>query len=473
MTYDVTYQHPQYKAATQDWQLIDDVCAGERRVKEMGVTYLPMPNPADTSPENKTRYDQYVKRAVFYNATGRTKKGLIGAAFRKAPTLKVPESMAYIGTDIDGKGISIYQQSQKALDGQLKNGRCGLLADYPRTAATVTKADQQSGNIRATCVLYNAKNIRNWQTTRIGSKIELSLVVIMECISETTADGFGQQEIHQYRILRLLDGIYQVEIQRKNDKGEWYVFDQFVPLRGDGLPWLSIPFTFLGSENNDDNVDDAPLLDLATLNIAHYRNSADYEDSVFFTGQPQAWIGGLDEAWRDWLQENKIYVGARAPLLLPKEGAFGFAQPQPNSLVKEAMTGKEQQMVSLGARLIQPGGAQKTATEDMADRESEMSVLSLCVSNNSEAYTQVIRWMAVFENVDSSDVSYEISSDFVEMRMDAQLLTALIALWQSGKYPEADLWAQLRKYGLIRSDKTDEEIKDEVESTASGLSLND
>lgn len=467
----VTFQHPEYAAMRETWDLVDDVCAGERRVKEQGEKYLPKPNPADKSPENTTRYDQYKKRAVFYNATGRTKKGLVGAAFRKVPTVTVSPALDYIKKDIDGRGISVYQQSQKAVGEAVKKGRGGLLVDYPRTSAPVTKAQQDAGEIRATITLIDAKSIINWKTTKVGSKIMLSLVVIHECVTEDDAGGFGQSNIQQYRALTLQDGVYIIELYRKSDKDEWYLYDMIQPLDGAGMPWNVIPFTFFGSENNDASVDESPLYDLASLNLAHYRNSADYEDSVYFVGQAQAYISGLTEEWRDHLQANKIYVGSRAPMLLPVNGQMGFAQPEPNTLVKEAMDAKKQDMVSIGARLVTPGGAVKTATEAQGDRESEMSVLSLCVSNVSEAYTQALVWMARFMNAPTDGIEYVISQDFIEAKLDAQMLLALIQLWQSGKYPEGDFWAQLRKYGIIDPAKTNEMIKGEADSTASGLAL--
>jgi hypothetical protein len=40
------------------------------------------------------------------------------------------------------------------------------------------------------------------------------------------------------------------------------------------------------------------------MNIAHYHNSAEYENSVFLCGQIQPVMTGLDTEWRDWLQET-------------------------------------------------------------------------------------------------------------------------------------------------------------------------
>jgi hypothetical protein len=59
------------------------------------------------------------------------------------------------------------------------------------------------------------------------------------------------------------------------------------------------------------------------------------------TGQPEAWISALSEEWRNWMQEQGVYVGSRSAILLPEGGAFGIEQAQPNQLAMEAMKAKE------------------------------------------------------------------------------------------------------------------------------------
>ncbi|PTM36965.1 hypothetical protein DA103_06750 [Enterobacter cloacae] len=112
-------------------------------------------------------------------------------------------------------------------------------------------------------------------------------------------------------------------------------------------------------------------------NHGHYRNSADYEDSVWFCGQVQPYMTGLDTNWRDHLEKKGVKIGSRSPLLLPKEGSFGYAQAQPNMLAKEAMDSKRDYMVQLGARLIEQNATAKTATQASGEQTSSTSVLGI------------------------------------------------------------------------------------------------
>jgi len=464
---DVTFQHGEYAENYAAWELVEDACAGEKEVKEKGNKYLPQPNPADKSPENTERYKQYLARAVYYNVSRRTLQSLTGACFSQSPTLTVPPLLGYVTDDIDGQGLSIYQQSQVAASGVIQKGRVGILVDYPQTSAQASLADMQSGRIRSTVALYEAEDIINWRTEKVGANHVLSLVVLKECAEQVTDDGFGTEEVDQYRVLRLTNGIYVIELYQFNSNTQsWDMVSQNVPLNSSGGAWTQIPFSFIGSISNSASCDPAPLYDLATLNLAHYRNSADYEDSVYMIGQPQAWISGLSEEWRDWLQKEGIYIGARAAMLLPDGGNFGIAQAQPNVLAKEAMDAKEAQMKAIGARLITPGSAVKTATEAQAENESEHSVVSLIAANVSEAYTLALQWMGEWMGVTGA-MEYTLHVEPGKFSVDGVMLTALVAANQSGKLPDSDLFRIMRKMDVIDSEKTDEQIREELAASGS------
>lgn len=475
-THDVSYERADYKYALDDWCLVDDVVAGERAVKAQTDKYLPRPNETDKSKENLSRYDAYIKRAVFYNATGRTLQSLVGATFRKVPQLELPDAISHVSDDIDGNGLSVYQQSQETLREVMKRGRHFLLVDWPQAQGAASVRDMRSGGLHATVASIGAKRVINWRMVKVGEVFKLGMVVIKETIEEVTDDGFGVTEINQYRVLRLTEGRYTQEVWRKNEKDEFFlIVEPFLVLDGQGRPWDEIPGTFVGSNNNDPNIDPSPMLDMANLNLAHYRNSADYEDGVYMHGQGTMVlsVGEISQEEFKTANPNGVMLGARGGVLLGNGGSADMVQMEANSAAKEAMDQKEAQMISIGARLITPGSAVKTATEAQADNEAEHSVLSLAVSNVNEAYNKCLGWMMRFYNRASGTPLYEINQEFTKPHIDAQMLTALVTLWQTGKYPDADLFAQLRKYGLVDPEKDDETIKGELESQGVGLGLDE
>jgi hypothetical protein len=256
---------------------------------------------------------------------------LLGVAFRQWPEIELPAAMDYIKEDATGSGVTLIQQVQQAVSAAIGPGRYGLLVDYPPIDRQASKADMVSGGAQATIAIYPAKSIINWRTAKIGGKTILSLVVLAETYE--IDDGFGLVVQPQFRVLSLKDGIYTVEVWRETESSGWQIAldDKGLPMsynprHGNGTVWREIPFTFGGAQDNEPSIGPMPMLDLATLNLAHYRNSADYEDSAYFIGQPQPWMSGLDETWRDHMEKSGIYLGSRAPWLLPAGGQAGIMQ---------------------------------------------------------------------------------------------------------------------------------------------------
>ncbi len=451
--------------AIERWSVTRATIAGDQAMRASKC--LPYLNKADVSAENRARNEAYVERAVFYGATGRTLDGLIGVAFKKDPALQVPTYLDYLASDADGMQNSVYQQSQSVAAHVLSVGRHGLMVDYDaRLSRPVIKS-------------YNAETIINWRYD--GG--QLIMVVMFEQVEEE--DGYGLKMVTQYRELALENGRCVCRLWRLDENGEPYVLTskdadgKEVPellMRSQSKVLDFIPFRFVGSRNNDATIDDSPLYGLAKLNQAHYRNSADYEDSVFFVGQAQPWVSGLTEDWRNHLEAQKTaYIGSRAPFLLPEGGAFGFAQPGANTLVKEAMDQKEKQMVALGARLLDDHAARMSATQSDNDRENSVSVLSMCIANVNEAYQTAIGWCAVMLDKPLSytdkQASYKINQDYSTTVVDSQGLTALVAAWQSGIIAKPDVRAYLREIGILATERTDEQIEGDLELQGPALGV--
>ena len=169
----IDFKNPKYRDNVEQWELVNDICDSTNLKK-----YLVQLNPRDVSVENVERNSQFFKRSVFAAVAGYTSRGFVGKAFTKPPQLEVPEELAYVSTNVNGAGASIYQQSQEVMRDVIRVGRCGLLVDFPTTEGEVSRADILSGNIFATITRFDCRDIINWQTKRVGSKVMPTLVVL-------------------------------------------------------------------------------------------------------------------------------------------------------------------------------------------------------------------------------------------------------------------------------------------------------
>lgn len=465
----VTYMRAEVADKQDDWTLIGDCLEGERAIKKKKTVYLPKPNAADTSEENSKRYDAYLTRAVFYNVTARTLRGLLGQVFSRDSVITLPTNLEIMKDDVEGSGVGLDQQAKTALSHVLGYGRAGLLADYPVAKGDVTKAQVDSGKVRPVLKLYKPDEVINWRTSVYGAKVKLSLVVLRECYDKQD-DGYHAQKEEQFRVLRLNeDEQYTVSIYRPieglDKKVKEYVLEgaELIPTDYAGKPFNDIPFTFIGSENNDSSVDPSPLLDLAVINVAHYRNSADYEDACFMVGQPTPWISGLTEQWVKDVLKGGVHLGSRAFLPLPVNAAAGLLQAEPNTMCKEAMDHKERQMVALGAKLVEDRETQRTATEATQEEAAESSALSTAVKNVSTAYTQILRYAGRFvAELKDDTIEYDLNSDFDLSRMSPEERAQLIKEWQADAISYTEMRWNLKRGGVAYQE--DEEAKAETEA---------
>lgn len=477
----VSFARPELAKLLPLYYLIRDAIAGEPTIKAARTIYLPMPNAEDQSKENKARYEAYLKRAVFYNVARRTLFGLVGQVFMRDPVVKVPSLLNPLVANATGSGINLTQLAKKAVSLNLAYSRGGVFVDYPTTdGAGATIADLEAGKVRPTLYVYAPTEIINWRTIDRGAEEVLALVVIFEtwCVQD---DGFEMKNSGQFRVLRLdEEGYYVHEIWRepqptkadgtKIPKGNFRQHEIFKPTDAQGNRLSEIPFMFFGSENNDSNPDNPNFYDLASLNLAHYRNSADYEESCFIVGQPTPVLTGLTEEWVTNVLKGTVAFGSRGGIPLPAGADAKLLQAEPNTMLKEAMDSKERQMVALGARLVEQKEVQRTATEAELEAASEGSSLASATKNVSAAFEWALKWAARLVGQPDSGVKFELNTDFDIARMSPEEQAKLIDSWMKGAITFEEMRAPLKKAGIATEDDATAKAKI-AKDTAEAMAL--
>ena len=454
----------EYDDCLHKWQLVRDCDKGATAVKAKGTKYLPMPNPDDTSSENEARYKDYKKRANFVNFVASTKEGMTGLVFRKETKIELDSSIDYMVENIDGNGLSADQMIKDVTGDTMLTGRYGLLTEYPPAPPGLTKAQVDQMYLRANIKPYPAESILNWRTAQIGGITKLSMVVLVEPTEKQTADEFVNDVVDYYRVLLLKDGVYvqnlyDDELNLLADDGE---NTDIIPTKSDGSKWNAIPFQFVGSENNDATIDKAPLYDIAEINIGHYRNSADYEESSFMVGQPTPVFSGLTQSWVDTNMKDGVGLGSRGGVLLPEGGNGQLLQAESNQMPEKGMERKEKQMIMIGARLIQDSTGAETAEAARIRFGGQNSKIGSLIKNVENAFTQCFMWANEFMG-GTVEPELEINKELYDATLDPQLIIAGIQLLDRGVIAKPDLQDKLRAGGFIKSDRTNEEINAEAE----------
>ena len=478
-------KNSEYDENFPNWKLIRDLIKGESALKQHDIQtikksrsetaisylssdkytlnhqYLPRPD-RGCDDQDDGRYFQYIQRASLFNAVKKTETGLAGMAFSKPEKLSLPESMQYLLDDADGSQVGLMQQVQEVLNDVLETGRDGLLVDFPERQSETTSKEQDELAVRSSIVVYKAESILDWSTIKVNAAMKLSFVKLLEETTERDPDDiFATICVKRYRVLMLTEeGFY---IQRIYDEDGTYV--EIMPKDKSGNFFTYIPFFFIGSVNNRPTVDPAPLIELAEVNLAHYRNSADAEESSFITGQPTLAISGLNKSWADTYFKDGISFGARAGLLLPEGGSATLVQAQANTIPENLMTRKEKQMIELGARLIVEGGGNQTAEAARIKHSGDASVMNVVIGNINQGYNDALKAVQQFQTGSSEEIEFQLNDNFLEGKLSAQDLLALVSTWQQGAISRDVLQKKLIEGDIISEDEDLELMNQVIDET--------
>lgn len=437
----VKAQHADYSAMATRWNMCRDAAEGEHAVHAAGELYLPK------LPEEKPEsYNLRRSMTPWFNATWRTISGLRGMMFRKPPVIEVTAALDEAIKDIDLAGTTLQGLAQNVAIEALTVGRVGLLVDYPAEATTgMTRLDAERLKLRASIAMYKSESIINWREKRINGSTVLSMVVLKENAELPADNEFEMVLEERYRVLDLIEGKYRQRVFKcdKNGKDE-QIGKDVLPLMNN-KPLDYIPFVFIGVDCIGPKVESPPLIDLVTMNFKHYGQATSYERGCFFSGLPSLFVTGHNS------DDTKIYIGGSMANVLPQPDAKAYfveVQSEFNAL-RTNLQDKQQAMAVLGARMLESQKAGVESGDAIARRQTGEESLLSCVSQTiSMGVTLALHWLAAWEGVDG-DVKCELNRDFLPASMDAQMLTALVAAWQSGAISQNSLFHMLKQGEII------------------------
>ena len=455
---DVTDTSAGYRQRLPQWRQIRDTLEGEERVKERGTVHLPKPRGM-----KKTDWTNYVQRASFYGVTDRTLRGLTGLVFRVAPTIDLPDALEPLRESATLEGFTLKQAMREGVRENVSLGRYGILVDM---------AQEPSTTGLPYLATYKAEDIFRWEEKTSGGKRRLTRVVVreeMETHEELTTTILREmvivEGVYVQRVYREVEGERNTKTSqvfgRSQDldfiAGRFELDVEFVPrIRGKVL--TEIPWWFVNPYDMRPRADKSPFLDLANMNIAHYRNSADYEHALFLVASPTPWIFGVPAKDKPagigpgtlWHSENK-------------ETTAGFLEFKGTGIgaIRTAMVDKEERMAALGARLIKDVERPNvTAETTRLQSRAETSVLVSAVDTTGEAFEQALKFAATWAGADPDDVGVAMNRDFVETRLASPELQALVAGWQAGAWSRQTLHEQLQAGEIIPASRSlDEEVE--------------
>jgi hypothetical protein len=413
-----------YTAARSRWDRCADCYEGEDAIKNASVLYLPLLDGHKGASDQ--RYLAYLKRALFYNAFGRTVEGLSGAILQKDPALITTKDIETQLNDITLTSVSFWTFALRVAMEVLKVGRYGVLVDMP--------SDPNASDLRPYWVGYDARNILSVRARRISGRLVLTQVVLDEWDERPKADDpWTMERFERVRVLQLdARGIYVQFLYSpvKDKPTEWTLTETITPTRN-AKPLTFIPFTFFGPFDLSPSIVKPPLVDLASMNLSHYRTMADLEHGRYWTSIPQPWVSGVDD-------KTALVMGSGVAWGLPQGCEAGMLEFSGQGLqsLETAEKEKRAMMATLGARLIEGQSPNETALAVQMRHAGEHASLRSIAGAVGDGLTQCLQyhewWDSMIDLPANTRSTITLQTDFFATRMTSQDVQALVQAWQAG-----------------------------------------
>lgn len=447
-----------YEAILPKWKRLRDCFKGRDAILKAGSEYVP-----DLPGQDVAGNAAYRQRGNFYNAVGRTVQGMNGAIFQEAPEVEMPETKKVLLDDITLTNVPFESFSTQVGSEVVLTGRYGVLVDMP-VQPTVASGEEQRAEVdmRPYCVGYRAEDIVNWRTERRGGDEILTMVVLKEDVEEPNpSDPFTAKVVCQYRVVKMQGNICIRQLWRQKEGSEKeYEMREELPLvrRGEALTF--VPFVFMGALKPTPELEQPPLIDLADVNLGHWRNSVDHEYGLHLVALPTPWVAGAKGGEG---QEPKK-MGPSVVWELDVQGSAGmleFAGAGLASIVS-AMDEKKKQMATLGARLLEDAPTTaETAAAVKLRHGGEVASLRTVAQSLEQGFTQMLQMCTWWDSTEATpsemEVEVELNKEYLNIRATPQEIQVALTALQAGEMSFETWYNLLQTGGWAREGVTAED----------------
>lgn len=437
---------------------------GSRAILESVKKYLPK-HPKER-PADYARRSQYTE---FYNAFGRTLRGIAALPFTTKPTLKdVPKRTLQQLEDIDGEGASLDVFAQRLLIEGLTVGAMMYLLDAPQSDGNLTVLQEEEKGIRPYWLMVRAEQICSWRIGRVNGKRRLTQLVIRQEYDKPV--GTFQNTVG----VRYIAYVYnqdtgQVWTQRfveESHHGKTTVVEETPPSQVHNTDRIPFFIRTLGIETSDMTAI-TPLIDLLDLNLGHFRVSSDRRWLMHLSCVPvPVETGGTmlntgkkkDDDAVDQPRRNETY-GPNVLKKLPAGGDFKYVEPTGTAFgpTGEEIREIEKRMAAVGLSFManESRGAE-TATAWQIDAAMQNATLSSCVDmaenlidEGLSVHAQMNREAVKMPGGKLSGGTWRATRDYTKTVLSPQMLDAYSRMEQAGQLTLETLWGILERYEAL------------------------
>lgn len=441
------HAHPWYELQREDWEKVRDLMAGTRAVRKKGALYLPK-----HAAEQPDDYELRLKLGVVYNGFKRTLQAMTGLVMQRPVELgQTAGKIAEHWESIDGRRGHGAVFARRVFTEGLATNWCGILVDMQPLedeGGVRSRADEARLGLRPYWRLYKAEDIRDWQWTEYQGEQVLRLLVLRECYQERVG-RFRIEERVDYRVIEWR-GPGEITWELWREEGDRGNRSASLVRRGSILGPERIPFSFF---TPNEVYGPPPLIDLADLNLTHYRTDTDRRHLMRIGCLPIPVRIGYPNAG----DEPEKPFGTNRLLDVPLDGDFKWAEITGAAF---GVTGEDLRMIearmgAMGLAFLQPETrAAETAEAKRIDSTAQNATLASAARALKDCLEEAVIYHAQFLKV--APVGVEVNTDFERTVLPPQMIDALSRLEVAGQLSLETLLAMLKR-GHVLGDDTDVE----------------
>lgn len=467
------------------WQKSRHCIAGEEEVKFNSRLYLTETPLMRMGGNGQEVWREYVQRASYFNAVGRTVDGMMGMLFRKMP--EESERIPALDTNylwFSNRNESIADFTQRVVLEQIATNLTGILIDFPATTTDGMSVKQvEDRNLLPYATLYPAESIIDVRYKVTIGRAELSTVILHEVV-EVDENEFERYDQNRIRVLSLdEDGYYMQRIFGQTPVNEqtlmsmktlqrdlsYHLETTIYPLingeKARFIPFIPISHNGIGFEPSK------PILnDLCNVNLKLFSNSADFETALHEVGNPTPVFKGLRPnslTGEVPTPQLGVFAGIQLDDTSTSDARYMQVSGSGMELIAQAMTDKRQEMALLGARILNPEKRVAETAESMEiARSGENSILMTLANNVSAAMAEALYFIALWHGIseeEASTIEYKLNTNYLS-RMTAEQAKQWSETWINGGITERELFEILQQGEVIDSKLTFDEHKAEKEA---------
>jgi hypothetical protein len=483
-----------YESMKELWTRSRAVCRGEKFVKSCDKVIDTLTFKNFLIPFSPTmtqqQYTFYKAEAELPGISGQFGKTLVGGLLRKAPTLKFPdgvpdEAQKWIMHSFGKDDSPILTFMDEILWEEIQTNRAWIFIDYANVPNPDAVDPEILKKLKPYPVIHKAENIINWKTTEEYGRCKLSMVIVAGYTEEYDDDQYqfhpklvDTRWVHELNA----EGNYQVRIYKEQadtknveyQNGEkvskvsgskpTFVLVDTLPVKVNGNLIQEIPAWPLNGSIEPEEPLMTPIIDkeIALYNKISRRNhlmygAATYTPYVKGNITDEQFGAVADAGLGSWLH------------IQDPDGSIEIVQTPTEALndMLLAIAAGYEEIAKLGVRMLAPEtGDQSGVALELrnASQQAQLASLNTKVSNiMRQVITFMVNWRYELE-IDSADVEFELSKDFIATPKGADWLRLATEWYQSGLIPRDDWLFLLKQNDMLKPEYDDEEGQKEINS---------